>query len=135
MEIVKRLSLLLVAGAVLLSQQAPSDPVQKARMLRAQAQGINESDLPPVPKGVTEPPPLPPPEIHAKDAKGGGRPSKVAGRKAGRKGKEARVKGKEARVKGKARGKVKEAPESRKVIAKNRRAPGKKAGKGRKGKA
>lgn len=44
-----------------------SDPVVAARAQRAAAQGLSEDDLPPVPKGIVEPPPLPPPEIHPKD--------------------------------------------------------------------
>jgi hypothetical protein len=44
-----------------------SDPVVAARAQRAAAQGVSEDDLPPVPKGIIEPPPLPPPEIHPKD--------------------------------------------------------------------
>ena len=62
----------LAAGAMTLNAQAPSqDPVLKARAERAAAQGIGEGDLPPLPKGVVEPPPLPPPETHVKDTRGG----------------------------------------------------------------
>jgi hypothetical protein len=43
------------------------DPVTEAKSQRAAALGITEGDLPPVPKGIAEPPPLPPPEIHPKD--------------------------------------------------------------------
>ena len=46
------------------------DPVMKARAQRATAQGIAEADLPPVPKGIAEPPPLPAPEIHPRDTRG-----------------------------------------------------------------
>ena len=46
------------------------DPVLKARTARAAAQGIDERDLPPVPKSLVEPPPLPPPETHPKDLPG-----------------------------------------------------------------
>ncbi len=42
----------------------------KARSERAQAQGVAEGDLPPVPRGIVEPPPLPPPETHLKDTRG-----------------------------------------------------------------
>lgn len=60
------------------------DPVTEARGQRAAALGISEGDLPPVPKGIIEPPPLPPPEIHPKDARGGARrAAKKAGRKRG----------------------------------------------------
>ena len=44
-----------------------ADPVVAARAARAAAQGVAEDDLPPVPRGIAEPPPLPPPEIHPKD--------------------------------------------------------------------
>ena len=46
------------------------DPVMKARLARAAAQGIDERDLPPVPKTLTEPPPLPPAETSPKDMPG-----------------------------------------------------------------
>ncbi|WP_257306793.1 hypothetical protein [Geothrix campi] len=49
------------------------DPVMKARAQRASAQGISEGDLPPVPRGIIEPPPLPPPEAHVKDTRKGKR--------------------------------------------------------------
>ena len=52
----------------LLQGQTPSDdPVVKARQQRAQSQGVNEGDLPPVPRTIIEPPPLPPPELHTRD--------------------------------------------------------------------
>jgi len=54
-------------GCYLGAQSMPEDPVVKARQQRAQAQGVDEADLPPVPRALIEPPPLPPPEIHAKD--------------------------------------------------------------------
>lgn len=43
------------------------DPVLAARASRAAAQGVSVDDLPAVPRGILEPPPLPPPEIHPKD--------------------------------------------------------------------
>lgn len=67
MDLVKKWGLLLTVSC-LLGAQAVDDPVMKARSQRSQAQGIEESDLPPVPRGVVEPPPLPPPETHAKDS-------------------------------------------------------------------
>jgi hypothetical protein len=67
MNLVIKWGLLLTVGCML-GAQSSDDPVMKARMQRSQAQGIEESDLPPVPRGVMEPPPLPPPEIHAKDS-------------------------------------------------------------------
>ena len=50
---------------------AQEDPVLRARAQRASAQGIAEGDLPPVPRGIVEPPPLPPPEAHVKDSRKG----------------------------------------------------------------
>jgi len=44
------------------------DPVMKIRTQRSQNQGVSEFDLPPVPRSVMEPPPLPLPEVHIKDA-------------------------------------------------------------------
>jgi hypothetical protein len=67
----RTLSVILLGCCFLGSQTPLEDPVMKARAERAQAQGIGEGDLPPLPKGVVEPPPLPPPETHAKDTRGG----------------------------------------------------------------
>jgi len=67
MDLVKKWGLMLTVGCFL-GAQTFDDPVMKARQERAQAQGIDENDLPPVPRGVTEPPPLPPPETHLKDS-------------------------------------------------------------------
>jgi hypothetical protein len=73
----------LVVGLVA-STQAQEDPVLRARAQRASAQGISEGDLPPVPRGIVEPPPLPPPEAHVKDSlKGRKAKAKVKGRKTG----------------------------------------------------
>ena len=66
------------------------DPVMKVRAQRASAQGISEGDLPPVPRGIIEPPPLPPPEAHVKDTRKGRR---VKGR-VHKRGKRAAAKGK-----------------------------------------
>ncbi|MBK7294831.1 MAG: hypothetical protein IPI84_13915 [Holophagaceae bacterium] len=56
----------------LVASTAPQeDPVLRARAQRAAAQGISEGDLPPVPRGIVEPPPLPPPEAHVKDSRKG----------------------------------------------------------------
>ena len=49
------------------------DPGMKARAQRAAALGVPDGDLPPLPKGITEPPPLPPPETHVKDTPAGRR--------------------------------------------------------------
>lgn len=91
-----------LALGLVASAQTPDDPVLRARAQRASAQGIADGDLPPVPRGIVEPPPLPPPEAHVKDdrkarrakgkvkrAKTGARKGKVAatGAKAPAKGK------------------------------------------------
>lgn len=60
------------------------DPVMRARAQRASAQGIAEGDLPPVPRGIVEPPPLPPPEAHVKDTRKGRRAKKRVVRKRGK---------------------------------------------------
>jgi len=67
MKWVKSWGLLLAVGCFLGAQTAGDDPVEKARLQRSQAQGIDEADLPPVPRAILEPPALPPPETHAKD--------------------------------------------------------------------
>ena len=86
MDLLKRLSLLFAVGVFASAQQPPVDPVMKARAQRGQGQGLNEGDLPPVPRGVVEPPPLPPPELHPKDTKGY-RPTKAHARAAAKLGK------------------------------------------------
>jgi hypothetical protein len=70
---------ILLLGCSVLGAQTP-DPVMKARAERAQAQGIGEGDLPPLPRGITEPPPLPPPEIHVKDTRAGAKAAKSRSR-------------------------------------------------------
>ncbi len=67
MNFVNKWVLSLTVGCFLGAQAITEDPVMKARLHRVQAQGIEESDLPPVPRGVAEPPPLPPPDVHPKD--------------------------------------------------------------------
>ena len=62
-----KLSWLVLCCGVLGAQAPADDPVLKVRVERARAQGIAEGDLPPVPRGIVEPPPLPPPETHLKD--------------------------------------------------------------------
>ncbi|HNX94948.1 MAG TPA: hypothetical protein PKL14_07280 [Holophaga sp.] len=59
-----------VLATSLLSAQIPEDPVLKAHGEKALTQGVSNGDLPPVPRGVSEPPPLPPPESNPKDVKG-----------------------------------------------------------------
>lgn len=68
MFIISSLAMSLVASA-----QPQEDPVMRARAQRAAAQGPSEGDLPPVPRGIVEPPPLPPPEAHVKDTRKGRR--------------------------------------------------------------
>jgi hypothetical protein len=60
-----------LALSLVASSQAQEDPVLRARAQRAAALGIAEGDLPPVPRGIVEPPPLPPPEAHVKDSRKG----------------------------------------------------------------
>lgn len=67
MKQVARWVLFATLGCLVAAQTVVDDPVMKARSQRAAAQGIQEDDLPPVPRSIMEPPPLPPPEIHAKD--------------------------------------------------------------------
>lgn len=64
-----RRALFISSLALGLVAQAQEDPVLRARAQRASAQGISEGDLPPVPRGIVEPPPLPPPEAHVKDSR------------------------------------------------------------------
>ena len=71
MGFAKRLSLVLVTCASLSAQDLPQDPVMKARSERARSQGLREADLPAVPRGILEPPPLPPPETNHKDTRAG----------------------------------------------------------------
>ena len=92
--IISSLALSLVAAP-----QAAEDPVLKARAQRA-AQGGGEGDLPPVPRGVVEPPPLPPPEAHVKDSKAS-RQAKGKSKK-GKKGKASASKAKAPAPKAKA---------------------------------
>jgi hypothetical protein len=51
---------------ILGAQQVAEDPVMRAR---AQRGPVADGDLPPVPRTVMEPPPLPPPEAHARDSR------------------------------------------------------------------
>ena len=90
------LALCLVASA-----QPQEDPVLQARAQRASAQGIADGDLPPVPRGIVEPPPLPPPEAHLRDT-AKGKKAKVKSKK----GKASTAKGKNTK-KAPAKGKAK----------------------------
>lgn len=69
MKIVKMLGMTLAAFG-LLAAQVPEDPVLRARNQRGLSANLSDSDLPPVPRTITEPPPLPPPETHIKDMRG-----------------------------------------------------------------
>ena len=96
---ISSLALSLVASA-----QPQEDPVLRARAQRASAQGIAEGDLPPVPRGIVEPPPLPPPEAHVKDSRKG---RKVKGKVKAKKGKAGPKRAKAPAVKTPAKGKGK----------------------------
>ena len=93
-----------LALSLVASAQPQEDPVLRARAQRASSQGIADGDLPPVPRGIVEPPPLPPPEAHVKDNRKARRAKgKVKRGKAGaRKGKLAATRAK-APAKGKGR--------------------------------
>lgn len=88
--------------SLLAAPPPPVDPVQQARLQRAADLGIAEGDLPPVPRGIVEPPPLPPPEAHVKDTAKG---RKAAAAKA--------KKGKAPASKSKAKTKPKKAPKGK----------------------
>lgn len=77
--VISSLALSLVAAA-----RPAEDPVMKARAQRAAAQGVADGDLPPVPRGVVEPPPLPPPEAHVKDTRKARRAKARAAKRKGR---------------------------------------------------
>lgn len=77
-----------LAMSLVASAQPQEDPVLRARAQRAAAQGVSEGDLPPVPRGIVEPPPLPPPEAHVKDTRKG-RKAKAKKGKGAKKGKAA----------------------------------------------
>ncbi|WP_005031964.1 hypothetical protein [Holophaga foetida] len=124
MTFFKTLGLVALACGLLQAQSPVEDPVMKARTQRAQAQGVSEGDLPPVPKGIIEPPPLPPPELHVRDmvrsSRATTRASRVARRKAGRRVKVARGKaGREKVVQAKGRAqKTKATPKAVKTAKK-----------------
>ena len=73
-----------LALSLVATTQPQEDPVMRARAQRASAQGIAEGDLPPVPRGIVEPPPLPPPEAHVKDTRKARRAKARASRKKGK---------------------------------------------------
>ena len=82
----RQATLITLLATGLVAQALPQeDPVMRARAQRASLEG----DLPPVPRGVIEPPPLPPPDTHPKDLRGGrGKASRAS------KGKKGTAKGK-----------------------------------------
>ncbi len=84
---VRRALILTLLTGGLVGQGVPDDPVAKARAMRT-APG----DLPPVPRGVVEPPPLPPPETHPKDLRGAARRSARGKAKKGKSSRSAGVK-------------------------------------------
>ncbi len=65
-----------LAFCLVASGQAPQDPVMKVRAQRAAAQGVDDGDLPALPRGIVEPPPLPPPEAHVRDTRKGRKASR-----------------------------------------------------------
>lgn len=83
----------LLIVSVLSAQQTIEDPVMKVRLQRASVGG---EDLPPVTRGVLEPPPLSPPVVHVKDMPGY-RSTRKARRAKTKRGKK-RVKAKPAAV-------------------------------------
>ncbi|MBP1625586.1 MAG: hypothetical protein H6Q00_61 [Holophagaceae bacterium] len=118
MNFFRSLGLVALACAVLHAQPPVEDPVMKARSQRAQAQGLSEGDLPPVPKGIIEPPPLPPPELHVRDmarTSSRGRTIKVSRRKSIRRGRAVKAESKKLGRKTKA------APKQAKVRKKGKR--------------
>lgn len=75
---VRRSALISLLATGLVAQALPQeDPVMRARAQRTATTG----DLPPVPRGVVEPPPLPPPETHPKDLRGARRARVTKGKK------------------------------------------------------
>lgn len=71
MQILKAMAITFLVGGMAFAFQVPEDPVLKARTQRALAQGTSEGDLPPVPRAIVEPPPLPAPETNYKDTRTG----------------------------------------------------------------
>ena len=82
-----------LALSLVAAPRPQEDPVMKVRAQRAAAQGTSEGDLPPVPRGIVEPPPLPPPEAHVRDTPRGRR---LKGKTHHRRGKAVVKKGKGA---------------------------------------
>ncbi|MCE1229225.1 MAG: hypothetical protein LWX11_07040 [Firmicutes bacterium] len=67
MPLTRLMGVFAVAFGMLAAQAPSEDPVMKARAQRAAA---GDEDLPPVPRTVMEPPPLPAPETHVRDTRG-----------------------------------------------------------------
>ena len=93
MRIVRTVAIMVLVGEMAFAFQVPEDPVLKARTQRAQAMGISDGDLPPVPRSITEPPPLPGPETNYKDMRKGraARTSRSGHTKKGRRASKNRV--------------------------------------------
>ena len=90
-----RAALMSLLATGLVAQALPQeDPVLKARAQRASLSG----DLPPVPRGVVEPPPLPPPETHPKDLRGARRGKATKAKRSNPKGKAKPKKGAPAKL-------------------------------------
>jgi len=53
-----------LAGSLAYAHADDADPVVRAKARRALG---DSHDLPPIPRGLVEPPPLPPPELHTHD--------------------------------------------------------------------
>jgi hypothetical protein len=89
-----------LAAGLVASTLPQEDPVLRARAQRAKAQGVAEGDLPPVPRGIVEPPPLPPPEAHVRDSRKGRKaPPKGKAKKGAKKGKASSTPGSRAKSK------------------------------------
>jgi len=73
------LGIICFVGFAVFAQGDDTDPVIRVKAQRALN---NEHDLPPVPKGLTEPPPLPPPELHTHDIRKARRTTPVRARSA-----------------------------------------------------
>ncbi len=93
----RRVTLISLLATALVGQALPQeDPVMRARAQRTATSG----DLPPVPRGVVEPPPLPPPETHPKDLRGARRAKASKGKKGSAKARPGRKAGRGKGAKG-----------------------------------
>lgn len=90
MAILRTLALLAVMAVSAMAQAAVEDPVMQVKARRA-AQ-VGDGDLPPVPRAVLEPPPLPPPEAYERKGRSAAKSSRVT-KASGRKAKATAAKG------------------------------------------